>query len=219
MNTAILAAIAALLGTGAAVALRRKPKPASLSSTTTPKPTPTPTPSDVEPAGVPADLLNLFEAVADAAKWPELPKFLAAVSWTESRWHADARSSAGAIGLFQLKPASANLAAIGQPASVLTDPRWNTVLYVWYLARLRNYAAGGQVIDWLALRRGGAYPKLVADTGELEQRSRDVRSRLEQALAHIGLPIEFEHEPAFPEGWTWPGLPPLLAAAGLGDVA
>ena len=175
----------------------------------------------------PDALSKLFERAEIAAKWPGLATFLLAASWTESTWHPDARSPSGAIGLFQLKPASARIAELGLPPSVLTDPAWATALYLWYLARMRNYAAPGQVIDWLALRRGGAYPVLVADVhesftaeqsgakGATGQRSAEVRGRFELALAHTGVPTSFENQPAFPAGWTWPGLPAIVTALGL----
>lgn len=213
MNWPLILAVTAS-ATALAMAARRKPK-------ALPGPS-----SGGEPIG-PDALRELFERAEAAARWPNVSTFLLATSWSESRWHPKARSSDGEIGLFQLKPKSARIAELGLGPDVLSDPAWSTALYLWYLARLRNYAAPGQVIDWIALRRGGAYPSLVADVNEsftaqqggsagaTGERSAGARGRFETALQHIGVPISFERQPAFPPAWKWPGVAAIADALGL----
>jgi soluble lytic murein transglycosylase len=77
------------------------------------------------------------------------PALLAAVIYEESRFHPDARSPSGAIGLMQLRPATAEGIAIrtGGTAfrvSDLTDPAINIRYGAWYLGDLlRKYRAVG----------------------------------------------------------------------------
>jgi soluble lytic murein transglycosylase len=95
------------------------------------------------------------------------PALVAAVIYQESRFHTDARSQAGAIGLMQLQPETAEAIALrtGGTAfdvSDLTNPAINIRYGSWYLQNLfekyRNerlvlaaYNAGqGNVDRWLA---------------------------------------------------------------------
>ena len=95
------------------------------------------------------------------------PALVAAVIYQESRFHSDARSRAGAIGLMQLQPETAQAIALrtGGTAfrvSDLTNPAINIRYGAWYLKNLfekyRNerlvlaaYNAGqGNVDRWLA---------------------------------------------------------------------
>ena len=69
------------------------------------------------------------------------PAFLAAVIEEESKFRADARSSAGAIGLMQLQPATAKGIALrtGGNKFVLSDlyvPELNVRYGAWYLHHL-----------------------------------------------------------------------------------
>jgi soluble lytic murein transglycosylase len=95
------------------------------------------------------------------------PALVAAVIYQESRFHRDARSKAGAVGLMQLQPETAEAIAMrtggtGFRVSDLTDPAINIRYGAWYLENLfqkyRNerlvlaaYNAGqGNVDRWLA---------------------------------------------------------------------
>ena len=95
------------------------------------------------------------------------PALVAAVIYQESRFHSDARSKAGAVGLMQLQPDTAQAIALrtGGTAfqvSDLTNPAINIRYGAWYLKNLfekyRNerlvlaaYNAGqGNVDRWLA---------------------------------------------------------------------
>lgn len=82
---------------------------------------------------------------AHASNYELDPALLAAVVYTESRFDADARSPAGAIGLMQLLPETAKGIALrtGGDAFVvsdLLDPELNIRYGAWYLrALLRKY--------------------------------------------------------------------------------
>jgi soluble lytic murein transglycosylase len=69
------------------------------------------------------------------------PALVAAVIYQESRFHSDARSSSGAVGLMQLRPETAQGIALrtGGTAfqlSDLTDPAINIRYGAWYLKNL-----------------------------------------------------------------------------------
>jgi soluble lytic murein transglycosylase len=102
------------------------------------------------------------------------PALLAAVIETESKFNADARSSAGAVGLMQLTPQTAE--GIAQythgskfQLSDLTNPDINVRYGTWYLRRLLDryhdermalaaYNAGQATVDsWLVQHQGIQY--------------------------------------------------------------
>lgn len=178
-----------------------------------------------------ADLIwSLAHDVAEVTGWDKLPEFLLANAYTESRGNPMACAAPcgknSARGLFQLRPTSGFAGELAHLADeepgLLFDPRWNIALAAWYLYRLRNYGYSGQEIDWLALRRGEALPRLVSDVDEEAsvnkyedgERSADVRERLESALYAVGLPESFMYQPAFPSSFSWPGIDVVLDAVG-----
>lgn len=178
-----------------------------------------------------ADLIwELALNVVDVTGWNELPEFLLANAYTESRGNPMACAAPcgknSARGLLQLRPTSGfagDLAYLAdEEPDLLFDPRWNVALAAWYLYRLRNYGYQGQDIDWLALRRGEALPRLVSDVEEEAkvdgysdgERSADVRERLESAMYAVGLDESFMYRPAFPSGFSWPGIDVVLDAVG-----
>ena len=104
------------------------------------------------------------------------PTLLAAVIYTESKFDADARSGAGAVGLMQLLPETANGIAIrtggdGFVVSDLLDPEINVRYGAWYLRNLLNryddvstalaaYHAGqGNVDEWRRKGVGIQFPE------------------------------------------------------------
>ena len=106
---------------------------------------------------------------AHAKNYDLPPTLLAAVIYTESRFDADARSDAGAVGLMQLLPDTARGIAVrtggdGFVVSDLLDPEINVRYGSWYLRHLLDryhdvrtalaaYHAGqGNVDEW---RRDG----------------------------------------------------------------
>lgn len=77
-----------------------------------------------------------------AEKYDLDPYLVCAVIWTESRFDADSVSSAGAVGLMQLMPETAQWIAQKLDGEVdpenLTDPQTNIELGCWYLSFLRE---------------------------------------------------------------------------------
>lgn len=174
----------------------------------------------------PEQITALASTAAEVVAQPGLPAYLLAVAWTETggTWSTSARGRAGELGIFQMRPSTARLDELGLPPAALLDLRWSVALAAWLIARLRHRGAPGQVIDWLAIRRGWAYPHLVADVDEVlpatdgaepGKRSREVRERFENALSHTGQDPSFMFTPAFPPGYRWPGLGPVTSALGL----
>ena len=114
------------------------------------------------------------------------PSLLAAVIYTESRFNANARSSAGAIGLMQLLPATARGIAerTGGDAFVVGDlyvPELNVRYGAWYLRHLLDrygdertalaaYHAGqGNVDRWRALGVGIQFPETRSYVSKVER--------------------------------------------------
>ena len=89
------------------------------------------------------------------------PALLAAVIETESKFKPDARSSAGAVGLMQLTPATAR--GIAQythgssfQVSDLTNPDINVRYGTWYLRRLLEHYQGNEQLALAAYNAGEA---------------------------------------------------------------
>jgi soluble lytic murein transglycosylase len=114
------------------------------------------------------------------------PALLAAVIEQESKFNADAKSSAGAIGLMQLQPATAKGIALrtGGTKFVLSDlynPEINVRYGAWYLHHLllkyRNeqlalaaYNAGQENVDrWRAEGEGVQFPETRAYIDKVER--------------------------------------------------
>lgn len=66
------------------------------------------------------------------------PNLVAAVIYTESRFHKDSVSGAGAVGLMQIMPGTASSIAqeVGEPMGNLRDPDTNIKYGTWYLRGL-----------------------------------------------------------------------------------
>jgi peptidoglycan lytic transglycosylase len=113
---------------------------------------------------------------AHAANYHLSPALLAAVIEEESKFDASARSSAGAVGLMQLTPQTAE--GIAQYTggskfvlSDLTNPEINIRYGAWYLRHLLNrygdertalaaYNAGQENVDrWRRLHEGIQFPE------------------------------------------------------------
>jgi soluble lytic murein transglycosylase len=113
---------------------------------------------------------------AHARNYDLPPTLLAAVIYTESKFDADARSGAGAVGLMQLLPETAKGIAIRTGGdrfvvSDLLDPEINVRYGSWYLRNLLNryddvptalaaYHAGqGNVDEWRSKGIGIQFPE------------------------------------------------------------
>ena len=96
-----------------------------------------------------------YEAIlrAHADNYGLEPSLLAAVVYSESKFDPNAKSSAGAIGLMQLLPETAQGIADhtgggNWKASDLYDPELNVRYGAWYLARMqRKYRDHPQALD------------------------------------------------------------------------
>ncbi len=84
------------------------------------------------------------------------PLFIAAVVATESKFTSNARSSAGAMGLMQLMPATASLVARerGQSKGNLNEPRGNLHLGIHYLKSMIDRYRGNKFMALAAYNWG-----------------------------------------------------------------
>ena len=126
---------------------------------------------------------------------------LAAVIYQESKFHADARSRSGALGLMQLLPATAKGIALrtgGTRFRVadLYDPEINVRYGAWYLRHLENkygdertalaaYNAGQDNVDrWRAAGRGIAFAETRAYVKRVEELRRIYRRAYAKELGY-----------------------------------
>ena len=86
---------------------------------------------------------NIFRRYADSLRWDW--KWLAAVAYTESRFHADAVNPSGATGLMQLMPRTA--AALGVDSLSLTNPHENVKAAARLFKRLDKMFASSAMPD------------------------------------------------------------------------
>lgn len=175
----------------------------------------------------PRRIREIAAQIEDRTGWWGLGDFLVAVAWTESRGNSNicntdesgycAKNSAR--GWFQGRPKSFLVKQFeflkDANPDIILDERWAVVLAAWYAYRLRGFRFAGQVIDWLAIRRGWALPSRVKDVDEEHQRSVETRERFEAGVYKAGLDENFMYEPAFPKGFDWPGIEGLLEAVGI----
>lgn len=143
-------------------------------------------------------ILALLDAAA--ARHGVAPELVRAVAWVESRGNPLAKSSAGAMGVMQLMPATAEGLGVKDPY----DPRQNIDGGVRYLARLlAKYA----VPDALAAYNWGPGNVQREQRGERERPAR-TRKYIENVLARARVEVEALARGAAPEG-TPPSERPL----------
>jgi hypothetical protein len=140
-----------------------------------------------------------------------LGDFFAAVAWIESRGDPRAGSDQGnaARGLLGMRPVSARVSDLGLPPSALKDARTSIALGAWYLHRCLKYAAPGQRIDWLSIRRCWKYPSLTDDEDDTS-----VQPNLAKGLYCSGTDPDFMFKKAIRWNYDWPGVDAVLAAVG-----
>jgi soluble lytic murein transglycosylase len=115
------------------------------------------------------------------------PALVAAMIYAESRFHPDARSEAGAIGLMQILPETGEFIArsTGGEDFVVADlrnPDLNVRYGTWLLADLlaryggdlrlalaAYHAGAGNVDEWIASGRGIVFPETQAYVDEVER--------------------------------------------------
>jgi peptidoglycan lytic transglycosylase len=137
---------------------------------------------------------------AHARNYSLEPALLAAVIYTESRFDADAESAAGAIGLMQLLPATAQGIALRTGGgrfvvADLYDPELNVRYGSWYLRNLlRRYgdlrtalaayhAGQGNVDSWREQGAGIRFPETRAYVDEVVRVRRVYRKAYADELA------------------------------------
>ena len=129
------------------------------------------------------------------------PAFLAAVIETESKFDAEARSSAGAVGLMQLTPDTAQAIALNTGGSKftvsdLTNPDINVRYGTWYLRHLLDkyhderlalaaYNAGQGTVDgWIAQNEGIQFSETRAYIDKVESLKKLYRRIYASELGH-----------------------------------
>jgi soluble lytic murein transglycosylase len=134
---------------------------------------------------------------AHARNYHLSPALLAAVIYQESKFHPDAKSSSGAIGLMQLQPATAEGIALRTGGGTFTvndlyNPEINIRYGSWYLRHLLDkygnehlalaaYNAGQRnVDDWRAAGKGIQF----AETRAYVSRVEDLKKVYRHAYAH-----------------------------------
>ncbi len=165
--TRVLSAVAAVVAVGAAFLVLQEAKPAWW-----------------ERLWYPLDYASIIRG--HARNYDLDPALLAAVVYQESKFHADARSSSGAIGLMQLLPETAKGIAVhtgGTRFRVddLYDPEINVRYGAWYLRHLLDkyhdertalaaYNAGQDNVDrWQAQGEGIAFAETRHYVDRVEQ--------------------------------------------------
>ena len=152
-------------------------------------------------------------AIEKVARWPGLADFLVAVAYIESRGNSQAGSSDpnsnAARGWYGIRPESGRAGELGlHRTGALKDEAAATAIAAWYAHRMRAQASPGQVVDWLAVRRGWGYPKDVRDTDHA-----GYWKQLGMGLKAAGVPADFMLDPAFERDYAWPGMDAVLAAS------
>ena len=165
--------------------------------------------------------VDRIEAVT--GEWPGLAEFLIAVAYWESSHHdgtppnpAACRGSCGPTserGLYQMRPKTADWAPVDSDPSLLFDPRRATALAAWGIWRLgTRWGEQGQLVDFLAVRRGWKYPRLVKDADESDPDSAGIRKRFATALEATDLPQSLMGQRAIPSSVHWPGIDVVMKA-------
>ena len=131
------------------------------------------------------------------------PALLAAVIYAESKFHADAQSTSGAIGLMQLLPSTAHGIALHTGGSKfktadLYDPEINVRYGAWYLRHLLDkygserlalaaYNAGQNNVDaWLRARKGIEFEETRSYVNRVEHLKSVYRRAYGARLGHDG---------------------------------
>lgn len=171
---------------GTATIVMSTPPDAPVQARPTPRPAPAPAADDRDVERI----LSVEPAVLAAARMYDVdPLLLHAIAYVESRHRAAAVSSAGALGLTQVMPATARRFGVDHPEQSLFDPDTNLRACAAYLRELHGrygddltrvlaaYNAGEEAVD----RHGGVPP--YPETQDYVRDVLAVYSRLTAAFA------------------------------------
>ena len=109
-----------------------------------------------------------------AGRYQMDPDLINAVIWVESRFEPRAKSPAGARGLMQLMPATANAMAreLDRPLARVSDPEFNIEAGSLYLLQMLDRFDGDETLALAAYNAGaGNVSKWMREDGELPPRS------------------------------------------------
>ena len=134
----------------------------------------------------------LFREYGDTLGWDW--KWLAAVAYNESRFHAEAANPSGAAGLMQLMPRTAH--AMGVDSLRLTDPRCSVQAAARLFKRLENNFSSVSMPDrvCLVLASYNAGKGHVLDAMRLAEKYSGMRTRWEGNVEYF---MRMLNEPAF----------------------
>lgn len=159
----------------------------------------------------PAKIRELAEPVEKLTNLEGFGEYLAGIAWVESRGNPQAGEDTGnaARGWFGIRPNSARVYELGLDPSVLKDGPSSVGLAAWYLHRCLPYAAPGQSIDWLAIRRCWGYPTDVDEEGRP-----GYKERFSEGLRCAGIDPKFMYKKAIRWNYHWPGVAAVMEAVG-----
>jgi len=119
-----------------------------------------------------------------AARYQLDPDLINAVIWVESRFVPRAKSPAGARGLMQLMPATANALAreLGRTVARVYDPEFNITAGSLYLLQMLDRFDGDETLALAAYNAGaGNVNKWMRQDGELPPRSLEYVENVQHA--------------------------------------
>jgi len=151
---------------------------------------------------LPAHIARLLDAAA--ARHGLAPELLRAVAWVESRGRADAVSPAGAMGVMQLMPNTANGLGVADPFDAAANIDGGARFLARLVTRFGEIPKALAAYNWGPARveRGSSWPpSVVAYVSKVEQRAAVERDAL--ATEPTGPVPEGTStaEPPFSPGW------------------
>ncbi len=112
------------------------------------------------------------------------PDLISGIIWVESRFQVRAKSPAGARGLMQLMPATADAMArqMGRPIARSFDPEFNVEAGTFYLFKLLDRYDGDETLALAAYNAGsGNVSRWMREDGELPPRSLEYVENVQRA--------------------------------------
>lgn len=144
---------------------------------------------------------------------PLSPEFVLGLMAVESGFNPAARSPAGAIGLMQVLPRTAQ--EVGIDPSQLSDPEVNIRAGIRYLKKLlEEYKIPSEHLPH-AYYAGPDYPKKQQKAKEIEQYAKKVKSKTKEVAEELGTSPPTEHAALSPILLGIAGLPFVGLGAGV----